>query len=120
MIFFFDTETTGLSPHSDHVVQLAWAVTDNDGRLINEDCRIIKPSGYEIPWSATRIHGISIEHAQRHGEDLNAVLSRFVADVGQAKLLVAHNILACCRFGGHRDRLIQATPASRSKSIGLR
>lgn len=92
MIFFFDTETTGLSPHSDHVVQLAWAVTDNDGRLINEDCRIIKPSGYEIPWSATRIHGISTEHAQRHGEDLNAVLSRFVADVGQAKLLVAHNI----------------------------
>jgi len=28
--------------------------------------------------------------------------------------------LACCRFGGHRDRLNQATPASRSKSMGLR
>jgi LuxR family quorum-sensing system transcriptional regulator CciR len=28
--------------------------------------------------------------------------------------------LACCRFGGHRDKFIQATPASRSKSIGLR
>ena len=28
--------------------------------------------------------------------------------------------LACCRFGGHRDRLNQARPASRSKSMGLR
>ena len=28
--------------------------------------------------------------------------------------------LACCRFDGHRDRLIHATPASRSKSMGLR
>jgi len=27
--------------------------------------------------------------------------------------------LACCRFDGHRDRLIHATPASRSKSMGL-
>lgn len=32
----------------------------------------------------------------------------------------AKHDVACCRFGGHRDRLIQATPASRSKSIGLR
>jgi len=29
-------------------------------------------------------------------------------------------LLACCRFDGHRDKFIQATPASRSKSIGLR
>ncbi|MGR4892511.1 hypothetical protein ACIPPQ_15885 [Sphingopyxis sp. LARHCG72] len=28
--------------------------------------------------------------------------------------------LACCRFDGRRDKFIQATPASRSKSIGLR
>lgn len=28
--------------------------------------------------------------------------------------------LACCRFGGHRDRLSQAIPASRSKPMGLR
>jgi hypothetical protein len=28
--------------------------------------------------------------------------------------------MACCRFDGHRDRLIHATPASRSKSMGLR
>jgi hypothetical protein len=28
--------------------------------------------------------------------------------------------VACCRFGGHRDKLNQATPASISKSMGLR
>ncbi len=28
--------------------------------------------------------------------------------------------MSCCRFGGHRDRVIQATPASISKSMGLR
>jgi hypothetical protein len=27
--------------------------------------------------------------------------------------------VACCRFDGHRDKLIHATPASRSKSMGL-
>ena len=35
-------------------------------------------------------------------------------------LALKENELACCRFGGHRDRLIRATQASRSKSIGLR
>jgi DNA polymerase III epsilon subunit-like protein len=92
MIFFFDTETTGLSRQTDHIVQVAWAVTSFDGRLINEDCRIIRPSGYEIPSAATRIHGISTEHAQTHGEDLDGVLSRFAADAAKARVVVAHNI----------------------------
>lgn len=33
---------------------------------------------------------------------------------------VGFGLMACCRFDGHRDKFIQATPASRSKSIGLR
>ncbi|MEQ6334939.1 Arm DNA-binding domain-containing protein, partial [Sphingobium sp. MK2] len=31
---------------------------------------------------------------------------------------VASVLMACCRFGGHQDRLIQATPACVSKSMG--
>jgi len=38
---------------------------------------------------------------------------------GNFKVVDRANYLACCRFDGHRDRLIHATPASRSKSMGL-
>lgn len=46
MILFFDTETTGLSKSSDHIVQLAWTLTDRNGMLINEGSHIVRPSGY--------------------------------------------------------------------------
>lgn len=92
VILFFDTETTGLSRKDDHIVQIAWALTDQSGGVINEASRIIRPSGYEIPPAATSVHGISTQTALRFGEDISTVLSEFTRSASQSSLIVAHNM----------------------------
>ena len=59
MYLFFDTETTGVpknykAPPSDllnwpRVVQLAWVVTDEQGRELKATNHIIRPDGFVIP-----------------------------------------------------------------------
>ena len=91
MYLFFDTETTGLGHHSDHIVQIAWIVAGNDGNVEVEECHVIRPDGYEIPDSASRIHGITTAKACEIGEPLASVLNRFTAAAARATVLVAHN-----------------------------
>ena len=69
MFLTFDTETTGLpknfnAPVSEsenwpRLVQLAWQLNDNNGRLISVNSHIIKPDSYSIPYNSEKIHGIS-------------------------------------------------------------
>lgn len=78
MLLFFDTETTGIprnwkAPVSDtknwsRMIQLAWLLFDNEGNLIDQSNRVIKPDGYVIPVEFSRIHGIRTERAIREGE----------------------------------------------------
>ena len=54
---YLDTETTGLSSsRGDRIVELA--VVDDDGRTVIDT--LVNPER-EIPWDATRIHGITDE-----------------------------------------------------------
>jgi len=53
-----DTETTGLDPKKDAVVELAWAIMRGDGTVLSSDSTLINP-GRPIPADASRIHGIS-------------------------------------------------------------
>ncbi len=102
MYLFFDTETTGLpknwqAPVSDlnnwpRIVQLAWILSDDDGKEISGQNYIIKPEGFLIPEESSRIHGISTEKAMREGINLEKALSDFSYDLSQSNLLVAHNI----------------------------
>ena len=69
MYLIFDTETTGLpkkdqAPISDvdnwpRVVQIAWQFHDESGKLLENHNLLIKPDGFEIPYSAEKVHGIS-------------------------------------------------------------
>ena len=71
MYLFFDTETTGIqrshdAPASDvenwpRLVQIAWILTDESGNDLRSQAFIIRPDGFEIPASATRIHRIRCE-----------------------------------------------------------
>ena len=74
MFIIFDTETTGL-PKRDNapvnevdnwprVVQIAWQVHDGSGDLTEHHNVLIQPDGYEIPYSAEKVHGISTEKAK--------------------------------------------------------
>jgi len=53
----FDTETTGLNPRTDAVVELAWAIMRGDGTVLSSNSTLINP-GRPIPADASRVHGI--------------------------------------------------------------
>lgn len=102
MYLFFDTETTGLPKNRDapvsavenwpRVVQLGWALFDENGQRLEADAHLIRPLGFTIPADATRVHGITTEQAIRHGAELKNVLQAFALVVPKATRLVAHNI----------------------------
>src|SRR4051812_32079944 len=102
MYLIFDTETTGI-PHNKtapitdvdnwpRVVQLAWQLHDGKGKLQSQKSFIIKPNGFDIPYKAEQVHGISTKRALAEGHDFNAVLEFFTADLEKTSLLVGHNI----------------------------
>jgi DNA polymerase-3 subunit alpha len=77
MYLVFDTETTGLignksAPYTDEaawprVVQLAWQLHDLQGVLVEQADFLIRPDGFNIPFKAESIHGISTALAQAEG-----------------------------------------------------
>ena len=91
MFLTFDTETTGLpknfnAPVSEsenwpRLVQLAWQLNDNNGRLISVNSHIIKPDGYSIPYNSEKIHGISTEIALKEGKKLAALIEGSQVDI---------------------------------------
>ena len=101
---FFDTETAGLPPKGmddvpvtnpdfwPRLVQLAWILTDKEGRVLNRKSKIIYPNGFSIPTSATAIHHITTEHAMQVGEPLRDVLGEFKRDLLKAEKIVCHNV----------------------------
>src|SRR5574343_465495 len=102
MYIIFDTETTGLprdwnAPITDtsnwpRVIQIAWQLHDDMGRLIEHKDFLVRPDGFDIPYDAERIHGISTELATKFGESLDDVLHLFNEALGKAKFVVGQNV----------------------------
>lgn len=102
MYLIFDTETTGLpkrwdAPITDtdnwpRCIQIAWQLHDAMGGLIEHASYLIKPEGFNIPFDAERIHGISTELAEEQGKPLADVLHKFNAALAKAKFVVGQNI----------------------------
>jgi len=102
MYLIFDTETTGI-PHNKtapitdldnwpRLVQLAWQLHDEKGKLLSQHCYIIRPDGFDIPFKSEQVHGISTKRALEEGHELKKVLAIFGEDLSKTKLLVGHNI----------------------------
>ncbi len=102
MYLIFDTETTGLpkrwdAPITDtgnwpRCVQIAWQLHDGMGKLIEHQDYLIQPEGYNIPYDAERIHGISTELAQADGISLSEVLKKFNVALSKSKFIVGQNL----------------------------
>ncbi len=102
MYLIFDTETTGLpkkwaAPISDtdnwpRCVQIAWQLHDEMGNLIEHQDYLIQPDGFNIPYDAERIHGISTELAQQIGVSLFEVLEKFNIALSKSKYIVGQNL----------------------------
>jgi DNA polymerase-3 subunit alpha len=102
MYLIFDTETTGLpkrwgAPISDtdnwpRCIQIAWQLHDAMGNLIEHQDYLVKPEGFNIPYDAERIHGISTELAEAQGIPLAEVLEKFNVSLAKAKFIVGQNV----------------------------
>jgi len=102
MYLIFDTETTGLpkrwdTPITDtdnwpRCVQIAWQLHDENGKLIEHQDFLIRPDGFNIPFDAERIHGISTELAAEKGFLLSEVLAKFNVVLSKAKFVVGQNL----------------------------
>lgn len=86
----FDLETTGLSPDKDAIVEIG-AMYVREDRVIEAPYfhALVNPER-DIPWYATRVHGIRNAHVAR-APTLREVLPQFLAFVGD-RPVVAHNI----------------------------
>ncbi|NCQ56146.1 hypothetical protein GW797_07985 [Candidatus Parcubacteria bacterium] len=92
MYLIFDTETTGLNRRLDHLVQIAWILVNDAGEVESEECYVIRPQGYSIPVTASKIHGITTATATSIGESIDFVLERFSEAALKAEAIVAHNL----------------------------
>ncbi len=102
MFLIFDTETTGFprnkkAPLTDfdnwpRMVQIAWQLNDYNGELIDAQNHIVIPEGYDIPYGAEKIHGISTQLALDKGVELSFVLNEFNKIIEKADYLIGHNI----------------------------
>jgi len=102
MYLIFDTETTGLpkswnAPITDtdnwpRCIQIAWQLHDAMGNLIEHRDFLIKPDGFNIPFDAERIHGISTELAQEQGISLEEGLALFNQVLQKTSFVVGQNV----------------------------
>jgi DNA polymerase-3 subunit epsilon len=85
----FDTETTGLLPHKDDVVQLG-AVRVLNGRIVDGEAinQLVDP-GRPIPPASTKVHKVT-DAMVRGQPDIRTVAKRF-HDFSRDAVIVAHN-----------------------------
>lgn len=104
-LMFVDVETTGLpqtkygkiadpaeisSYDGARMVELAYVLYSEDGRLIGQKTTMVIPDGFEITNSF--IHGITTDQAQEEGCDLGQVLDQFRVDLEGVVELISHNV----------------------------
>ncbi|AIM60538.1 DNA polymerase III subunit alpha [Cellulophaga lytica] len=102
MYLIFDTETTGLpkrwdAPYTDtdnwpRCIQIAWQLHDDMGNVIEHQDYLVKPDGFNIPYDAEKIHGISTALAEQDGVPLAEVLEKFNAALEKTKFVVGQNV----------------------------
>ncbi len=101
MVLVFDTETNGLpknykadmrdTENWPRVVQFAWALFDDHGRIARSQQHIIKPDGWTIPEEASAVHGVTNEMAHAKGIAIKQALQVFIDDYNDCHTMVAHN-----------------------------
>ena len=102
MYLIFDTETTGLpkrwdAPITDtdnwpRCIQIAWQLHDAMGNCIEHQDYLVQPDGFNIPYDAEKVHGISTELAQEQGIPLLEVLEKFNEALSKTKFVVGQNV----------------------------
>lgn len=121
MYLFFDTETNGLpknpkAPMADtenwsRVSQLAWALYDEEEKLLYKECNLIKPIGWNFPTYESLLaegktheqalkganffieNGYSYEKNMEEGIPIEDALDSFLVPLEKCKYIIAHNMM---------------------------
>ena len=102
----FDTETTGLAPSSDEIVQIAAVRVVNGRRVLREVFDTLVDPRRPIPQSSTDVHGIT-EDMIKGAPDIAAAGRRF-HDFARGAVLVAHNAPFDMEFLRRHEKAIGA------------
>lgn len=100
-LLFIDTEASGLPknwslPYDTKgnwpfCVQISWAIYHNNAQQIKEANHYIKNDDFVIDASATKIHGITRDYLNEHGECRKDILKQLTEDVTRYDpLIVGH------------------------------
>ena len=96
VFFCFDTETTGLSPVDDDIIEFsAVRYEDRDGQYIETDALdiFINP-GRSIPEEITRITGITNQQIAKEGVSPEEAARRIYEFMGDAPVVIGYNSLS--------------------------
>lgn len=120
MILVLDTETTSLpifsnADHTDvglwpRMVSVAWGAVSK-GPVAPPVHFLLKPSGFTIPESSSRIHGITTEEAAQKGVELKDVFESLKRSLGEAK---PSDVVICC-YNASFDRGVLLSEALRQE-----
>lgn len=79
MIVFIDTETTGLNPQQDRILQLSALKVDENFNEIGRWNHYIRPMGeYSISEHAAEVHGLTKEFIEENGESFADLADDFI------------------------------------------
>lgn len=88
----FDLETTGVDPGTAKIVTSALVTINGRDR---EDLEMLADPGVEIPEAASKVHGITTEHAREHGRPHDEVLAETIERIrtgwGNGATLIVYN-----------------------------
>ena len=85
-----DCETTGVSPATDRILQVAAVVVNSSGEVLTSFDTIVRPENpSDYVHGAEHIHGISPAHVQ-NGMPLSLALQNLV-DIADGHIFTAHN-----------------------------
>ena len=105
-----DTETTGLPKSRGYghtpnytelnnykdcrLVQIAWIICDNEGDIKSQKSFLIKPNGFVVPESATKIHKITNKNAVDNGIPFELMVAELSESIKYWKptKIIAHNL----------------------------
>ena len=68
-LIVFDTETTGIRPRQDQIIELGLVVMTRDGSFREEDCLIRLEEGRRLPAEIVRLTGITDEMLRTRGAE---------------------------------------------------
>ena len=103
-IVIFDTETTGLPKNRQslvtnteewpHIVQFSYIIYNLDTNNLEKvsDFIIKLENEIDIPEESSKIHGITKEISNEKGVSIKEVIDRFIVDLSDCELLIAHNL----------------------------